>query len=75
MSLPSRYSDDTERKHIHLRITYDMWNDLFNDKELYGSIPHRIRMILERYLNARDKRNPQISSGSPREKEIRNNET
>ena len=67
MSLPNRYDGDGERKHVHLRLTVKMWLDIVNDKELYGSTAHRIRIILERYLNARDKRHPEISSGSSRE--------
>ena len=64
MTLPSRYSGSGKRKHIHLRLTYDMWLKLGSDKELHGSIPERIRMILlERY--------PQISRGSPRENQRR----
>ena len=67
MSLPSRYSSNSERKHVHLRMTVEMWCEIDDDKTLYGSVAHKIRMILERYLEARDKRNPEISSGSPRE--------
>ena len=74
MSLPNRYDGDGERKHVHLRLTVEMWSDIARDKEFYGSVAHKIRMILERYLNARAKGHPEISSGSPREKEIRRNE-
>jgi hypothetical protein len=50
MTLPSRYSRPRERKHIHLRLTYDMWQNLAFDKNLRGSVPEKIRMILlERY--------------------------
>jgi len=50
MTLPSRYEGTGDRKHVHLRLTYDMWRKLVNDKQLYGSAPERIRKILlERY--------------------------
>ena len=60
MSLPSRYSNNSERKHVHLRLTVSMWREIADDETLYGSVAHRIRMILERYLHTR-------TSGSPRE--------
>lgn len=53
MTLPNRFQGTGNRKHIHLRLTYDMWRDLVNDKELHGSVPERIRLILlERYRSS-----------------------
>ena len=48
--LPSRYSGTT-RVSLHLRITGTMNLNLWRDKRLEGSMPDRIRWILERYLS------------------------